>query len=600
MMPLPPSRGLRNARTAVVSLVLAAAVSGCASSGFPLPPRPAPGVLSPGSPLQSRSLGDGEAWLRHYLKSGDNEAALNLLRRSAGRPSDRLLRTLQEGVVLHYAGRYQESNRAFEWAEQEADRRYTRSVRRGLGSLLINDRVLAYSPSSAELAIIPYFRMLNYLALGRIESAAVEARKSSLHLARSSERNAEPCGGFGLIHYVAGMVYSAAGERNDALVSLRQAERSFNACVSARTLTPPSAFGLDLFLAAQALGLEDVAESARERYGITPESLPADHGDLVVLLEYGYAAHRAQQDLYVPIFEDDIGGLEDNNAASAIAAAGAITSRVASALLAEPQAQPLWNQSVWNLTFDAQRGAGSLDRRAVAHVLRLAWPVMRLEANRPAAARLLVNGQQVEAPALEDVSARLVRDLEAERLAILSRMVARGLIKYAATQGAEGQAEKKGGELLGRLVGAFTNAAGNALEQADTRTWSLLPDQIAMSRVRLPAGEHELKIELVGTGGAVREVIDLGRVAVRPGETVFLSRRVWGSELGDRERLMHLGIESYRRVPAPAPGDAIADRPRRSSRRTARPTERPTPVIPTIPTGERPTSPPALPPPVRP
>jgi uncharacterized protein len=556
--------GMRRVRTTVAGLVLAAVAAGCAASGAPLPSRPSSATLAPGSPLLSRTLHEGDAWLRHHLMNGDHDAAIHLLRRSAARPGDRLLQSLQEAVVLHHSGRFAESNRAFDWAEQEADRRYTRSVRRGIGSLVINDRVLAYMPSPGELAIIPYYRMLNYLAMGRLESAVVEARKSSAYLARLDGRRQAGCAGFGLVQYLAGHVYAAAGERNDALVSMRHAERSFREC-DASGGTMPAGFPADLLQAALALGVQEVADSVAERYGIAAEPLAPGEADLIVLIEHGFAAHRAQQDLYLPILADELLGLDESDGASALAVAGLITARLATALVAGPDMHRLWDQSVWNLTTDHRlAGADPALRAEIAYVLRLAWPVMRLEASRAARARVIVGESPTEALALEDVSARLVRDLESRRNAILARAVARGVVKFAVSREAEEKAEKEGGRLLGALIGFFTNTAANALEQADTRSWSLLPDQISVARVRVPAGEHDVRIEVVDGGGMTNRIVDLGPVRARPGERVFLSHRVWGADAGDRQRLIDLGIEAYGRSEMPR---AVAPPPvRRASR----------------------------------
>ncbi|CAN5678662.1 hypothetical protein BH23GEM3_BH23GEM3_20310 [soil metagenome] len=539
---------MRRLRFLVAGLVLTAGMAGCASSGGSLPHRPGPGTLHAGSPLLNRSLSESDAWLRYYLMRGEYDAALNVLRTSAARPRDRLLRSLQEGVVLHYAGHYTESNRAFEWAEQEADRRYTKSMRRGAGSLLINDRVLAYTPSVGELALIPYFRMLNYLALGTPGGAAVEARKSSAFLARQHSRKQDPCDSFGLVQYLAGLVYGAAGERNDALVSLRHAEHSFVAC-SARSSRPlPHELGVDLFRAASALGVQEVIDSVAERYELTRDEPAADSaGDLVVLVEYGFAAHRVQQDLYVPIFADELDET-GSGSASAIDLAGRVTSRLVAGLATSSLANPLWESDSWNPTLQLRSETSAYHSRRVEYVLRLAWPVMRLEASRPATARLVVDGTSTEASALEDLSARRVRDLESERPAILARMVARGVLKYTASRGAEEKAEKEGLKWLGALIGLFGNAAANALEQADTRTWSLLPDQISMAKVRVPAGERHVRLELLAADGRTTEIVDLGIVTVRPGESVFLSRRVWGAEGGDRERLIKPHTDTHRRA----------------------------------------------------
>ncbi|HEU0016324.1 MAG TPA: hypothetical protein VFQ45_21775, partial [Longimicrobium sp.] len=94
------------------------------------------------------------------------------------------------------------------------------------------------------------------------------------------------------------------------------------------------------------------------------------------------------------------------------------------------------------------------------------------------------------------------------------------------------KAKKEGGEAAGFLAGLVANVGGNALERADTRSWSLLPDRVSVARLSLPPGEHRVSIEVTGEDGTVA-TLDLGTVAVAAGETVVRSRRVWGVEMGD-------------------------------------------------------------------
>ncbi|HEX5521595.1 MAG TPA: hypothetical protein VFX29_07840, partial [Longimicrobiaceae bacterium] len=285
-------RAVRRLRSAAAGFVLAAALGACAS-GLKLPPRPAPHTLPAGSPLASRTLGDGDAWLRHYLMVGEYDAALELIERSKALPGDKLLRRLQAGVVLHEAGRYEESNAAFEWAEREADLRYTRSVSRAAASILVNDRVLAYLPTPAERAAIPYYRMLNYLALGELDAAAVEARKAGV-LTTGATADEPKCDASGFLGYFSGLVYGAARETNDALVAFRRAERIYGACAEDGGAAAPAPLRADLVRAARALGLVEELELAAGDSAL-PLALPADNaaaaGDVIVVVEHGFAAH---------------------------------------------------------------------------------------------------------------------------------------------------------------------------------------------------------------------------------------------------------------------------------------------------------------------
>jgi hypothetical protein len=536
--PLPLLRGAAGAALAVL-------LAGCAARS-PFPDRPRPEALPPESPLRSATLAEGDAWLRHYLMAGDHESALRLLDAGARTaPRDELVRRLQLGVVLHQAGRHEASNEALEWAEGEAERRWTRSVSRGVGSLLVNDGVLEYVPTLPERAMIPYYRMLNYLALGDRDAAVVEARKAGLLLADHAP--GERCSGGVFLPYLAGMVYQAAGERNDALVSLRRAEHAFAGCAG-EGFAAPGSLGPDLFRAARELGVREVADSARVRYGL-PDAPEAAAAELVVMVEHGWVAHRTGEDVHVPVFPDELEGLDGDDEDGVAAAAARVTARLF---------RNLGEQSRWGSAFDEHPAARWAATLSGAHVLRFAWPVYRLEAARPREVRVLVDDSAAAAVPVEDVSGAVVREFERHRPLVLTRAIGRGVVKFLAARGVEKKAEEESGDVAGYVLGRLANLAGNALEQADTRSWSLLPDRISLARLSLAPGEHRVRVAVRGGAGERADTLDLGTVTVRAGERVFLSRRAWGADPGDPARVREwrraAAAESYAAPPAPGTG----------------------------------------------
>jgi len=514
------SRLLRTAAGGALALLL----GGCAT-GRAFPARPAPEALPAGSPLRSTSLGETDAWLRYYLMQAAYDSALQVLdARSRTHPRDELVRRLQLGVVLHEAGRYDASNAAFEWAEREADERYTRSASRAVGSALVNDKVLRYVPARPELAMIPYYRMLNYLALGRVDEAAVEARKASGMLARG-EGKPEECSGGAFLQYLTGLVYRTAGERNDALVSFRQSERAFDACAAKEEVAAPSLLGADLLRTAAEVGVGEVADSAAARYHLPRQARPGDTGDLVVVLEHGWVAHRAPRELHVPLFPEDVDGVRGDDHNGIADAAAQVSARLLNNLA---------EQSAWGAAMDDRPVAQWADALDGAYIFKLSWPVYRLEASRPAQVRVLVDDSVAASTTVEDLSSRVADAFEAQRPLVLTRAVGRGVTKYVLTREVERKAKKQGGEVAAFFASRLANLAGNVLEQADTRSWSLLPDRISLARVALPAGEHRVRIEVRGGEGV--DTLDLGTVEIRAGSSVFRSRRVWGSEQGDATR----------------------------------------------------------------
>ncbi|HEX5725297.1 MAG TPA: hypothetical protein VFX98_07510 [Longimicrobiaceae bacterium] len=515
----------------LVAAALAAALPACAGAGRHYPPRPDPGSLPEGSPLLSRTLDDTDAWLRHYLMVGHPDSALLLLDRgSRVRPRDELVRHLQLGVVLHHAGRWEESNAAFAWAEDEADSRYTRSLTQAAGALLVNDAAIAYTPPPAEMAMIPYYRMLNYLALGDADATLVEARKAGAYLERLRTGAGEPCVGEGFVQYLAGLVYRGAGEPSDALVAIRQAERAFDACAGRDASGAPAALGADLRLAALEAGVGEVADAAAQRYPLASNPVDPEAGELVLLVEHGWVAHRAHRDIHVPVYPEEMEGVEGDDEADAPVAEAA--ARITTRLLAN-----LAEQRHHGYALDELPEFQVADALAGAYVMKLAWPVYRLEACAPARVRVTVDGREAEASVAGDLSSAVVRRFQRQRAAMLGRLVARGVAKYLVSREVEKKAEKEGGEFAGWVAGRLANVAGNYLERADTRSWSLLPDRISVVRLTLPAGEHAIRIEVLGPDGAVAETVELGTVTLQPRGTLVLNRRVWGVEMGDPGRL---------------------------------------------------------------
>jgi hypothetical protein len=527
--PLAAARGLATAG-------LLAAVAACAPGGGRYPAMPAPEALPAESPLHSRTLGRTDAWLRHLIMTGQADSAAALLDPARGvAPGDELLRRLQLGVALHHAGRFGESNAAFEWAEAEADARYTRSVSRAVGSLIVNDNVLRYVPTRPEMAMIPAYRMLNYLALGQGDEAVVEARKADAYLQRLGDAKGDPCVGEGMVRYLTGLVHRAAGSAQDALVSFRLAERSFGAC-EGRDAPPPPELGHDLANAARAAGDLALADSAVGRYGTPPAAPGPGSGELVVFVGDGWVAHRAESALHVGIPEEEMRGWrdrrdDDGDGEADEESTAELAGRISARLVAN-----LSQRAAWGGSWDDDPGLQAALLASDGYVMRLAWAVPRLEANGAGRFRLVAgdsaDGAEAVPAVAGDLTAGMLRALEAQRPAMMSRMVARGVAKFVASRKIEEKAEGES-RFLGWLASAVTGAASLATERADTRSWSLLPDRVSVARLALPVGEHAVRLEVLSADGAAVRTVDLGRVTIAPGATAIRSAYVWGTEMGD-------------------------------------------------------------------
>ena len=121
------------------------------------------------------------------LARGDYPSAITRIESAkdgAYKTKDRVLFYLDMGMLHHWNGDYQESNRYLEMAERAIEENFTKSISTAGASLLLNDNVLPYAGEDYEDIYLNLFKALNYLALNQNDDAFVEVRRinNKLHL----------------------------------------------------------------------------------------------------------------------------------------------------------------------------------------------------------------------------------------------------------------------------------------------------------------------------------------------------------------------------------------------------------------------------------
>jgi len=447
----------------------------------------------------------GEERLRAALAAGQFGPMLErVTSREAGAPDDELLRSLYRGTVAYYAGDYAASGDALRRAYDLTEERYTRSASKAALSMLTNDRALSYVPGQNERLMVHYYGVQSYLRRGDLAGAAVEARRLSNLLERfESGQDDADASTRAVLRYLAGAVFEAAGDANDAAVAYRNAR----ALAGGGSVPPPTS------------------------------SAQGGAGEVVVVLEQGFVAHRVEQSLLVPLGGDDVEAFADGDDGRKLGAADSLGAQVL-LHLAERQYGGVYDDGAGALRIDVGGRRLAFGNRAGGndYLLQVAWPVYRRSRDdgvRPAV--LVAGAARVPLRFAANVSDAAIGDYRRDRAKMLTRAIARAATKYALAELAEQQATEKGDEddddgddhaWLKQVV----NAAGAAFERADLRSWHLLPGTLSVARLSLPPGRHALTIELPGAGGVTRRLA-LADVDVRPGAITFVGHRVWG----DRE-----------------------------------------------------------------
>jgi hypothetical protein len=441
--------------------------------------------------------------LRTDLAAGRFDEALAGLD-AAARDQDRLANLLEKGLVLHHADRWAESNAVFEEAELLAADLYTKSVSEAVVSLVTNDGAIAYRAAPFEMALVPYYRALNYVYLDDREEAVVEARKAELHLREYAEvaRALRDDGDGGaealdddaldndaFLHYLRAMLLDWGGETNDAFIAYRQAALAYRDAEGLLDVATPPWLGADLLRAGTALGFAAELDELRAQLPeLLPTSPPATGtGEVVLFLETGFAPRRISREADVPIFTSD-GRRDDRDA--------------------------------WGLSLRHRYERGWDRDQKIDYWLRFALPELVDEPSAVAGARVSAGtiGGRTRAVPVEDIAGRSRRYFQDAQGRIVLKTIVRALAKYAAQE----QAEDKG-----KVAGLLVNLLGAATEQADTRNWLTLPRGIAMARLALPPGTHDLRVDLVDAQDRRLETREISGVAVVEGGWTFLSRRIF-------------------------------------------------------------------------
>jgi len=81
----------------------------------------------------------------------------------------------------------------------------------------------------------------------------------------------------------------------------------------------------------------------------------------------------------------------------------------------------------------------------------------------------------------------------------------------------------------GEVAGTLANFGASLLERADVRSWHLLPSELTLVRLRLPAGSQRVILR-IGEGSQARTVV-VGTVRVRAGSVDVAPVRLWQAPL---------------------------------------------------------------------
>jgi len=385
-----------------------------------------------------------------------------------------LLYLMDRGMTLHLSGRYRESNDFLAAAENKIDSLYATSISEQTASLLLNENTISYEGEDFEKVMINIVSALNYVQMGKLEDALVEARKVDHKLTVLNDRYQKKnvYRSDALAQYISGVLYEAEREYNDANISYYKAYEALQNYRKDYNVSIPALIGSDLARTTDALGLIEDRDGYLQKFGNPvweSEKTLSEKGEVVLVAYVGRSPVKIDRIVTVPI-PDGSGGI---------------------------------------------------------YPVRIAFPQFIPQPHRSRAAEIQIDtppSPMVRSHLLEPVTAIAVKNLDDRIARISAKAIARATAKAVAAIKIRQEAAKKGsGQKL--LADVTTDLFSVASEKADRRSWRTLPGDVILGRVSLPPGAHRLTVRYLSDSGAVVEERTF-EVSLKAGEKKFLIDRV--------------------------------------------------------------------------
>ncbi len=376
------------------------------------------------------------------------------------------LLVLERGTIKQGLGRYKSSALDLRISDKHLEMLDVKNDTAGnIGKWLFSDDSTVYKAPPHEKLLINTLNMLNYLSIGDLESARVEARRFTIMQDYLKDQVSPEEAGLGLGDYLAGFTFEMSGRREQALghydsaleagdhPSLIAPIRRLAACDTSRTDRIEKL-------------LEPVEEGSQ---GPLCERTSPKTGTILVVTSLGLAPHK--QARRIPI-----------GAALVIGA-----------------------HVMYGPGLSSGNSSRANELSAKGLLKWVMFPVMKKTRPGYKRAQVKVDGKPVHSELGENVTELVIdawdRIKGTRMVAAITRMITRAVVGEAANQGAKAGGAASGLALLAQFA---VEGAMTAADTPDTRSWVTLPSMILVSRKEVPAGKHKVSVAFSGQAGSTQ------------------------------------------------------------------------------------------------
>ena len=389
---------------------------------------------------------------RQLAQRGDYDAALEELDKLLGvedshaHPDrfrdDTALVLLERGMLHQARGDHDGSRQDLQVADKELEiLDLTNTAATDVARYFYSDSAGPYKISPLERLSLNAINILNYLAMGDLRGARVEAKRFTVM--RNFMKDTDPDHAHAAIgSYLAGFVYERLGEGDSAMRHYDEAleEGHFESLVD-----PVSRLA------------ERVSYRGKNIGGLLEQGSPATAsgggGEILVVAGVGRVPFKTPKRMPIGL------------------AVGIVAADV----------------------------SGDLDVLERSAFKVLVFPELVPALGTYHSARAMIDGDVVPMDQVTNLGAELVREYEEIKPKIIAAAVTRMISRAVVAEGARAAGRELAGD-DGAWVGLLASFIGEGLlvaaDRPDTRSWTLLPEKVFVSRKRVPAGSHEVQVGL--------------------------------------------------------------------------------------------------------
>lgn len=432
---------------------------------------------------------------------------------------------LDKGALLYDLRQYKESDIALAEADRLMEELFTRSITRGIGTVLLNDNTTEYGGEIFERAIMHTYRAMNYVQQNNRDEALVEARRVTSFLSRYNQYMQGRSGykDSPFAQYLSAMLYEEAGEVDDARIAydaFKKASSGNFSYLDSRTPRPgisPSNSGRK----GQITGRRGEKPSSRRRRNAALnnsfDDLMGEDSDS----DGNTVEETRTTAANLPASSDNLFGTPEYRdlARSGVGEIVLIHYNGPAPMKISRTFQVAWDTARAYVAQSGESNAkyeNAIRSGFTRHSITVAYPEYTQQPYMIETSQMSTDdGNSVRSLLMEDIAKEARETLAAKKDAIWARAVARATIKFviaeaaaeAARKAAEEAAKKNNDNplfsLMGSLAGAALRTGAAVTEVADTRGWTTVPAQIRIARMTAKPGLQNIKIDFMNAAGMI-------------------------------------------------------------------------------------------------